>query len=374
MKSIIFIFLVIISASLYWFSPWHKIQKEANFRVEKLSRGDVIKNISANGTLNPVVLVNVGTQISGVINKLNVDFNDRVHKDQVLAEIDPALINAQLAQSQANLASAQASLKLAQVNQQRSKQLYAQDYIAKVELDQAEQVLAAAKAQVNAAQGLLKRDETNRDYTIIKSPVSGVVVSRNIDIGQTVAASFQTPTLFTIAQDLKQMQIDSSVAEADVGGVRIGQLVNFSVDAYPDKLFQGKVRRVRLDSKVLQNVVTYDVVIEVNNPDEILLPGMTAFVNIVIEQKSNRLKLPLAAFKFHLEGDDNSKTNKLVYKRVNNQAIPVAVEIGMREAKYAELISGDLKEGDELILEDLNQSKSDKNKDANQGNFRVKAF
>ena len=244
------------------------------------------------------MLVNVGTQISGVINKLNVDFNDRVHQGQVLAEIDPSLIDAQLEQSRAALANAQASLKLAQANEARSKELYAQDYVARSELDQAVQAREAARSQVASAIGQLKRDQANKGYTIIKSPVSGVVVSRNVDIGQTVAASFQTPTLFTIAQDLKRMQIDTSVAEADVGGIRVNQTVNFTVDAFPDRVFQGKVFRIRLDSKVLQNVVTYDVVISVNNPEEILLPGMTAFVNIVIDEKNDILKLPLAALKF----------------------------------------------------------------------------
>ncbi len=296
MKLIVFLCLLGISASLYWLKPWDSSKTSPDFRTEKIIKGDIVKTISANGTLNPVVLVNVGTQISGVINKLNVDFNDRVEKDQVLAEIDPSLINAQLAQSGAAVASAQAALKLAQVNEKRYRALYAQDYVAKIELDQAVQTLAATKSQLESALGVLRRDQTNHNYTIIKSPVSGVVVSRSIDVGQTVAASFQTPTLFTIAQNLKKMQIDSSVAEADVGGVRIGQTVNFTVDAYPDKIFQGKVRRIRLDSKILQNVVTYDVVIDVDNPDEILLPGMTAFVTIVLAENNDRLKLPLEEF------------------------------------------------------------------------------
>ena len=372
-KLVVFLSLIVVLAGIYGVNFWRASEKIPNFRTEKITKGNITKSISANGTLNPVVLVNVGTQISGVINKLNVDFNDRVHKDQILAEIDPSLINAQLEQSQANLANAQASLKLARANARRSKELYAQDYIAKSELDQSVQALEAAKAQVDSAIGQLKRDKTNHGYTIIKSPVSGVVVSRNIDIGQTVAASFQTPTLFTIAQDLQRMQIDTSVAEADVGGIRVGQTVNFTVDAYPDRIFQGKVHRIRLDSKVLQNVVTYDVVIDVNNPEEILLPGMTAFVSIILEEKNDSLKLPLAALKFHPVGGGTIKPGKNVYRLDNNTVLAVPVQIGITDGKYGELMGGDLKAGDSVILEDQSGRKS-VDKGTVQDNFRIKAF
>jgi len=364
--------LIAIPAGIYGFNVWRAAEEVPHYRTEKIAKGNIVKTISANGTLNPVVLVNVGTQISGVINKLNVDFNDRVHRDQVLAEIDPSLINAQLEQSQANLANAQASLKLAQANATRSKELYAQDYVARSDLDQSVQALEAAKSQVASAIGQLKRDKANKGYTIIKSPVSGVVVSRNVDIGQTVAASFQTPTLFTIAQDLQHMQIDTSVAEADVGGIRVNQTVNFTVDAYPDRVFQGKVFRIRLDSKVLQNVVTYDVVISVNNPEEILLPGMTAFVSIVIDERNDILKLPLAALKFRPAGGIG-KPGKNVYRPENNKAVAVPVQIGIADGKYAEITGGDLKEGDLVILEDQSERKAE-DKGQGQSSFRVRAF
>lgn len=367
--------LIAIAAGIYGFNVWHTAERAPQYRTEKIVKGNITKTISANGTLNPVVLVNVGTQISGVINKLNVDFNDRVHKDQVLAEIDPSLINAQLEQSQAALADAQAALKLAQANEARSRELYAQDYVAKSDLDQAIQAREAAKSQVASAIGQLKRDKANKGYTIIKSPVSGVVVSRDVDIGQTVAASFQTPTLFTIAQDLQQMQIDTSVAEADVGGVRVNQTVSFTVDAYPDRVFQGKVFRIRLDSKVLQNVVTYNVVVNVNNPEQILLPGMTAFVSIVIDEKNDVLKLPLAALKFRPVGERDSKPGKHVYRLENNKAVAIPVQIGIADGKYAQLTGGDLKEGDQVILEDQNAPKpKPEEKRQGQGGFRIRAF
>lgn len=361
-----------IAAGAYVYKPWQPAKEAGRFRLEKISKGSIKRTISANGTLNPVVLVNVGTQISGVINKLNVDFNDKVKKGQILAEIDPSLIDAQLEQSRANLANAQAAVKLALANQKRSEDLYAQEYIPKSELDQTIQALAAAQSQVAGALGQLKRDQTNKKYTLIASPVSGVVVSRNVDLGQTVAASFQTPTLFTIAQDMKQMQIDSTVAEADVGEVREGQPVSFTVDAYPERVFEGKVRRVRLDSKVLQNVVTYDVVVGVDNPEQILLPGMTAFINILIDEKNERLKLPLQALRFHpTEGKD--KPGKRVYRLENGQLVAVPVKLGITDGKYAELIEGALKENDEIVMEDMSDKKPDA-KNAAQGNFKVRAF
>ena len=388
-KFVLFLTLAVILGGGYWFNSWRTIDSAPRYRTEKIVRGPLVKTVSANGTLDPVVLVNVGTQISGVVYKLNVDFNDRVRKDQVLAEIDPSLTNAQLQQSRAAVTNAQATLKLAEANENRARQLYSQDYIAKADWDQAVQVMEVANAQLDSARGQLKHDQTNLSYTVIKSPVSGVVVSRNVDIGQTVAASFQTPTLFTIAQDLKQMQIDTSVAEADVGGVKVGQTVNFTVDAYPDRIFKGNVRRIRLDSKVLQNVVTYDVVIDVSNPEEILLPGMTAFVNIVIEQRNDVLKLPLAALKFRPMPSSNSndinrvskdivkdvpQPNKVVYRLENNQAVPVSVIMGIADSKYVELVGGDVKENDGVIIEDQNDPKFNKKATATQGNFRVKAF
>jgi HlyD family secretion protein len=381
-KLMMLLFFILAIGSIYGFYLWRNSEESPSYRTEKISKGKVTQLVSANGTLNPVVLVNVGTQISGVIKKLNVDFNDRVEKGQVLAEIDPALINAQLEQSQAAHANALASLKLAKANERRTRELFGQDYIARSDLDQAIQAVEAAKAQVNSAVGQLKRDKTNLGYTIIKSPVSGVVVSRSVDLGQTVAASFQTPTLFTIAQNLQYMQIDTSVAEADVGGVRVGQTVNFTVDAYPDRVFQGKVFRIRLDSKILQNVVTYDVVVEVSNPEEILLPGMTAFVSIIISEKNDSLKLPLAALKFRPNSNNNNNNSKSdkpkVYRLENNKAVPVPVKIGIADGKYAELLGGDIHEGDEVILEDQRKRKSESKGQGpgqqGQGNFRMRAF
>ena len=290
--------LLAIGVVGWWLTP-KKVSSEKRYSTSVLERGAITQSVAANGTLNPVVLVTVGSQVSGIVRKLYADFNDKVKAGQILAELDPSLIRAQLAQSEANLVSAKASLELAKANEKRNRDLYAQEYIARQDLDTSVQALEAAKAQVAQAEAQVTRDRTNLGYTVIRSPVSGVVVSRDVDMGQTVAASFQTPQLFKIAQDLSKMQIDSSYAEADVGNIRIGQPVEFRVDAFPNRTFRGVVRQVRLNPTTLQNVVTYDVVVSVNNPDKVLMPGMTAYVNITVAHRDDALLVPNAALRFH---------------------------------------------------------------------------
>ncbi|CAG0998884.1 partial Macrolide export protein MacA, partial [Anaerolineae bacterium] len=326
-KVLLWLFLCLLAAGGY--AAWRYGQGsaiEANrYRTVPVERGDIVKTVSANGTLNPVVLAMVGTQVSGVIIKLKADFNQRVEQGQVLAELDPALIKASLQQSLANLENYKAALALAELTERRTRALIERKYASQNELDQAVQAVQAAKAQLAVGEALVNKDRTNLGYTIIRSPVSGVVVSRNVDVGQTVAASFQTPTLFTIAQDLKEMQIYTTVAEADVGGIRVGQPVNFTVDAFPDRSFKGSVKQIRLNATSVQNVVTYNVVIDVDNPDGILLPGMTAFVGIVVEERHQALKLPLAALRFKPEegkreskrGSEGKPAGKAIYRLVN---------------------------------------------------------
>jgi HlyD family secretion protein len=296
----------------------------------------------------------------------------------VLAELDPALFRAQLDQSRANVANARASLQLAEANERRARALFGQDYISRAELDAAIQALGAARAQVAAATAQVHRDETNLRYSVIVSPVSGVVVSRNVDVGQTVAASFQTPTLFTIAQDLKKMQIDTTVAEADVGKVRVGQIVHFAVDAFPGRDFVGTVRQIRLNSQVLQNVVTYNVVIDVDNPEEILMPGMTAFVSIVVDERKNVLKLPLAALRFEpTEGAEEKKAarpkEKAVYRLEEGNPVAVPVRTGIADGKFVELVEGDLKEDDPLVTEDQRKHQAGQAQGGGPGgSFRIR--
>jgi HlyD family secretion protein len=350
--------------------------EKSRYRVLTLDRGAIVKTVSANGTLNPVVLAMVGTQISGAIVKLEADFNDHVKKGQVLAKLDPSLIEAQLGQSQANLESAQAALKLAESNARRTRDLVARHFASNVEMDQAINNVEAARAQAQVARAQIRRDQTNLGYTVIASPVSGVVVSRNVDVGQTVAASFQTPTLYTIAQDLKKMQIYTTVAEADVGGARVGQAANFTVDAFPDRTFRGTVRQVRLDAKMQQNVVTYNVVIDVDNADGTLLPGMTAFVSIVVDERRDVLRLPLAALRFRPSDADKKgegARGKTVYKQAQGAPLATQVQTGLSDGKFAELTEGNLRAGDAVIVEEINSLDRD-GKSRPQGNFRLRAF
>jgi len=375
----LFFGLIALGGIAAWRFGWGRADESNRFRTVAVERGDIVKTVSANGTLNPVVLAQVGTQISGVIIKLKADFNQRVDQGQVLAELDPALIKASLQQSLANLENYKTALGLAELTEKRTRALIQRHYASQNELDQAAQAVAAAKAQVAVGEALVNRDRTNLGYTVIKSPVSGVVVSRNVDVGQTVAASFQTPTLFTIAQDLKDMQIYTTVAEADVGGIRVGQPVNFTVDAYPDRSFQGSVKQIRLNASAVQNVVTYNVVIDVDNPEGILLPGMTAFVGIIVEERHQVLKLPIAALRFKPEesrrearrGGEAKPTGKTVYRLADGQPKATPVQTGLSDGKSIEVSGEGIAEGVEVIVEETTPRKD---KGAPAGNFRLRAF
>ena len=348
------------AAAAYYAGRQQEDRGEAlRYRTEPVTRGDVFQTVSANGTLNPVVLVNVGTQISGRILRLHADFNDRVKEGQVLAELDPRLIEAQLRQNRANVASALADLRLAESNAERTRKMVERKFLAEAELDTAMKTADVARAALERARAQVAFDETNLHYTVIRSPVSGIVISRNVDVGQTVAATFQTPVLFQIAQDLTRMQIDTSLAEADVGGVRVGQSVTFTVDAYPERNFDGVVRQIRMNPTIQQNVVTYDVVVTVDNAERLLLPGMTAVATIRIAERKGTLRLPLAALRFRpgtpgdvplpaVKGDE-----RIVYRLSDGKAVPITVRIGIFGGREAELISGDLREGDGLVIEEI---------------------
>ena len=268
--------------------------------------------MTATGTLNAVTTVLVGTQVSGTIKQIHADFNSRVKKGQLIAEIDPAQFEAQVEQARANLSRQKRMWRKRRRHWPTprdqgngTERLFSRQLIARSDLDTAETTydsnkaqLGANEAQVAQTEAALKSAEINLRYTKILSPVDGTVVSRNVDVGQTVAASFQTPTLFTIAQDLTKMQVDTNVDEADVGRVALGQDVEFSVDAYPDRVFHGAIAQVRIAPITVQNVVTYDVVITVDNAELNLKPGMTANVSIIVASKSDVLKIPNAALRF----------------------------------------------------------------------------
>lgn len=372
-KKISVAIVVLILAGAASFIGLKDNKKEPQFRTEKVTRGDIEASVSATGTVNAVTTVLVGTQVSGTVKEIHADFNSPVKKGQLIARIDPASFEAQADQAMANLLLAKANLEKteaslvdAQRTMNRNKELYSKNLIARSEFDTSETnhdsakaQVAASKAQVKQAEAALRNAETSLRYTRILSPVDGVIISRNVDIGQTVAASFQTPTLFTIAQDLTKMQIDTNVSEADIGVVKINQSVQFTVDAYPESVFKGSVSQIRNAPIVVQNVVTYDVVIKVDNSELKLKPGMTANVSIVTSSKKDILKLPNAALRF----SPNKKAKNAEHKGAGVWIIEkeepkrIKISTGISDENYTELLSGEVKEGQELIVESLIKTK-----------------
>lgn len=268
------------------------------YRTEAVSRGDITSTVSSTGTLSAVTTVQVGSQVSGIIAKLYADFNSQVTKGQILAELDPTPFLQTVEQRQADVARAQVEVANNQVNYNRQKKLAAAGLISAADLDTAKAAYDSARAQLTLSQASLKQAKTNLGYTKIYSPIDGQVVDRQYDIGQTVAASFSAPTLFTIAQDLTKMQVQADVDQSDIGRIKVGQPVNFTVDAYPEEPFRGAISQVRLNATVNQNVITYPVIIEVPNPDLRLRPSMTADVTIDVATVNDVLRVPNAALRF----------------------------------------------------------------------------
>ena len=293
---------------------------EVQYRVATVGRGALTQAVTATGQLNPVVNVQVGSQVSGIIEKIMVDFNSRVSSNQVIAQLDPATFRANANQAEGELANARASLELATINSRRAQDLLRARLLAQADADKALADLHQAEAQVKIREASLEKAKVDLARATIYSPIDGVVISRNVDVGQTVAASFSTPTLFLIANDLAKMQIDAMVSEADVGGVELGQEVNFTVDAFPYRTFQGRVVQVRNAPTTVQNVVTYDCVIEVNNQDLKLKPGMTANVSVVVAQRPDAVKIPNAAFRFRPAETADAKKSGAAGKGTNQTA------------------------------------------------------
>ncbi len=346
-------------------------EREDGYVTETLARGPVTSTVTATGTVNPVTTVQVGTYVSGPIIALDVDYNSPVRKGQRVAKIDPAPFHVKVQSADANLANARAKviksradLDLKQLTLERNRTLREKDLIsqndldtAKSNYDQAVAQLALDQAGVKQAQASLDEARINLNYTDILSPVDGVVVSRSVDVGQTVAASFQTPTLFQIAQDLTKMQVNTSVSESDIGSVREGQEAEFGVDAFPGRQFRGRVVQVRNAPVTVQNVVTYDVVIAVDNPDLALKPGMTASVSITTGHRDDVLRLPLRALSFvpdHVKGPARTpgrQTESIVWRIAPDGSLqPVGVHTGLRDEQYAEVDGGALAAGDQIAV------------------------
>lgn len=393
--------VIVLGAGL-WF--WLGRAPAVSYKFAKVERGAIVATISATGTVNAVTTVSVGSQVSGTIQKLYVDYNSRVKKGQTIAEIDPALFVAQVEQARGNWQNAQANVLKAKVTLadakrtlERNRQLISQGIVAQSDFDASQTAYDAALANLKSAEagvtqthGALMQAETNLKNSVIRSPVDGVVISRSIDVGQTVAASFQTPTLFSIAQDLTKMQIETSVDESDISRARLGQPVSFTVDAYPNRTFSGTVTQIRSAPITVQNVVTYVVVVQVDNRELLLKPGMTANVSIETGRKEGVLKLPSAALRFRPRGSgdkEKPKTGPSAQQKggqtaqkgkgdfpvqqvfVLKEGKPVAVKIqtGMNDTANVEIVEGPLKEGDQVIVEQIDSKKKKPNSGSPMG-------
>ncbi len=362
-----------------------KTKQESPYRTAKVERGEILDTITATGNINAVTTVSVGSQISGTIQQIFVDYNSRVRKGQVIAQIDPRLLESAVIQARANLENAKATLEKAQVGIidtertfRRNAALVKDGFVAQADVDSSQAAWEQASAQKKSAEALLRQSEgalqvaqTNLAYATIHSPVDGIVISRNVDVGQTVAASFQTPTLFTIAQDLTKMQIDTNVDESDIGRAAPGQTVTFTVDAYPEKAFAGKVEQVRNSPIVTQNVVTYNVVVRVENRDLLLKPGMTANVTIQVRKFEDALKLPNAALRYRpsdsakdaVTTKDRGKGKPPAGQKVHvlgkdGKPAAVPVKTGVSDGTFTLLVEGELKEGDALVTGEAPKKKN----------------
>ena len=358
-KKVIITILIVLIGGYLLLKPTKSQFNIKDFDLDTVSIGDITKTITANGTINPVNVINVGTQVSGTIEKIYVDYNDVVKKGQRLAELDTSILTRSVNEAESSMKKTKANLDLVQLNYERTKELFKNNYIAKVELDQAETELKNAKEEYNIAKSKYDVAKINLGYAYIDSPVSGVVISREVDIGQTVASSFSAPTLFQIAEDLTKMQIETSVSEADIGSIKVGQAVEFTVDSYPSKVFEGKVKQIRLNPVTESNVVVYNVIIEIFNEDKLLMPGMTAYVTIPIGEVTNVKKISTVSLRFNpdtrlleimgVKKPEREKGKIILYKLVGNTVVPVQAKVGLSDLTQIEIECDDLKEGDQII-------------------------
>lgn len=384
-KKIIFIVIgvaVVAVAAFFILKPKTVDASKINIETAEVKTGTISKTVTATGTLEAITTVEVGTQVSGIVENIYVDFNSYVKRGQLLAKLDTTNLAAVMDQSRATLDNAKAELDYQQANYDRLEPLYKKNMLAKSDFDQATYNLNKAKASYNNALAQHKKNKINLDYAFIHSPIDGIVLNRAVEEGQTVAASFNTPTLFTIANDLTQMEVQADVDEADIGQVKQGQRVEFKVDAFPDQSFEGTVTEVRLEPTVTNNVVTYTIIINAPNPDYKLMPGMTAETEIFVLEKKDLLVVPSKALRFTPDetllmsfmmsqpkpempegvkkGDipapgemdvkdmKNSGGGKMVWVKRDSTIRPVPVETGLDDDINTEIISG-LKEGEEVI-------------------------
>lgn len=389
--------VLVLAISAFYFASAEK-SEEVQYRLEKVSKGDIQVVVTATGSLSAVTTVQVGSQVSGILSKVNVDFNDHVKKDQIVAQIDPTFLEASVRDAEASLQRANAQFNESKRSYERTKTLLEKSLASQADYDAALSQYESNSAAQKQAVAQLERAKINLRYATIKSPIDGVVISRAVDVGQTVAASFSAPTLFTIANDLTKMQVQASVDEADIGKVQENQDVTFTVDAYPEQTFKGTVRQVRLSPKLDQNVVNYTVIIDVPNPDLKLMPGMTATVTILVTKKEGVLKVPTTALRFTPPQDqievrkDSAKGSsaqddsiraerrkqfmsrmqqegggsfdpQMMQRRMaargggrlwilnaNKKLVPVNVRTGLSDGTFTEIVRGKIEEGEEIVV------------------------
>ena len=335
------------------------------FVTINISRGDLEQVVSATGEISPVNTVNVGSQVSGTIEEIFVDYNSKVKQGDILLKIEPSVLKSSVTEARAALDSAKSQMNLAKSDYIRNKSLYADGFIARAEMEQSQSQYEQAAAAVTRAQSQYDKAITNLGYATITSPVDGTVISRKVDKGQTVAASFQTPDLFEIAEDLTKMQIETAVSEADIGMIQQGQSVHFTVDAYPGNTFSGVVRQIRLSPTTTSNVVVYTVVIDVDNEKLLLMPGMTAFVTIVVNRAEEAWYAPNSAFlvksfaNIDPAAANVSPENHLAILR-DKQVVMLEYKKGLVTATETQIISNEIIPGDKIIVGRVGQESSTK--------------
>ena len=350
--------VIVIVAVAAWAMSGGKKEEDINFKEEKVALKTLQNSVTATGTIEAVTSVTVGTQVSGIVNKLYVDYNSQVKKGQVIAELDKTNLLSELNTAKANLASAQSSLNYQAANMERYKTLYKKGLVSADEYENALLTYRQAKEQVASSRENVQRAQTNLGYATITSPIDGTVISKSVEEGQTVAASFNTPELFTIAKDLTNMQVVANVDEADIGGVKEGNRVTFTVDAYPDDTFEGTVKQVRLEATTTNNVVTYEVVISAPNADLKLKPGLTANVTIYTQERSGVLAVANKALRFTPTKETVGKDMKIVDCKGKNKVWTLndktltahPVTIGQTDGINTEITKG-LKQGDKIVTE-----------------------
>lgn len=350
--------LVVIIAVAVWLLSGGKKEEQINFKQEKVATHTLQNSITATGTIEAVTSVTVGTQVSGIVNKLYVDYNSVVKKGQVIAELDKTNLISELNTAKANLASTESNLSYQSANMKRYLTLYKKGLVSADEYENALLAYRQAKEQVASSRENVQKAQTNLGYATITSPIDGTVISKSVEEGQTVAASFNTPELFTIAKDLKNMQVIANVDEADIGGVAVGNRVNFTVDAYPDDTFEGVVKQVRLEATTTNNVVTYEVVISAPNADLKLKPGLTANVTIFTKEQANILSVANKALRFTPTKETVGKDMKIVDCKGKNKVWTLngntltahSVNIGQSDAMHTQIISG-IKAGQSVVTE-----------------------